>query len=76
MENIEVIEDAAENFLAGQFKLASMYLHGNWKKYVPLLIPLDLNEPVNLLRRFRELYDVAKTNKFLFATKDSQSRLY
>ena len=70
-ENIEVIEDEAEKFLAGQFKLA--YLHGKGKKYVPLLIPLDLIEPVNLLRRFRQLYGVAKTNKFLFATKGSQS---
>ena len=31
MENIEVIEDEAENFLAGQFKLAYMYLHGKGK---------------------------------------------
>ena len=43
MENIEVIEDEAEDFLAGQFKLAYMYLHGKGKKYVPLLIPLDFS---------------------------------
>ena len=66
---IEAVEDEAEQYLAGQFLLA--YLHGKGKKFVPVLIPKDATEALDILLRFRESYGIKEKNKFLFASKGS-----
>lgn len=69
-ESVESIEDPAEKFLVGQYKLA--YMAGKGKKYVPILIPLDLIEAVNILLLNRVNFNISPNNPFLFATKSSK----
>ena len=70
-ESTELIEDEAEKFLVGQYKLA--YMAGKGRKYVPVLIPLDLIEPVNILLSNRGKFGIVDDNIFLFATKSSNA---
>jgi len=68
---IEVIEDEAEKFLLGQFKL--VYIHGKRKKFVPVLVPNDLIQPIGVLIENRQNFGITDENLFLFATKSSNS---
>lgn len=70
-ENIEQVQDDAEKFLVGQFKLA--YMAGKGRNYVPILIPVDLIEAIKLLNLNRKAFGIVKSNIFLFATKSSKS---
>lgn len=70
-EQVENVEDAAEKFLVGQFKL--VYLKGKGKKFVPVLVPKDLVPGIRLLIQYRTLYGISAENPFLFATKSGKS---
>ena len=54
--DIEKIDDPAEKYLVGQYKLA--YLHGKGKKFVPVLIPNDLIKGIDVLLKFREEFGI------------------
>jgi hypothetical protein len=69
-ECVDNIEDPAEKFLVGQYKL--VYMAGKGKKCVPVLIPLDLLEAVNILLENRTNFNISPDNPFLFATKSSK----
>jgi len=68
--SVESIEDPAEKFLVGQYKLA--YMAGKGKKYVPVLIPIDLLEAINILLANRASANIQPENPFLFASKSSK----
>ena len=63
-EQVANVEDSAEKFLVGQFKLA--YLKGKGKKFVPVLVPKDLVPGIRLLIENRTLYGIPVNNPFLF----------
>lgn len=69
-ESVESIEDPAEKFLVGQYKL--VFMAGKGKKYVPILVPLDLIDAVNILLASRVNFNIPEGNPFLFATKSTQ----
>lgn len=70
-ESIEAIEDAAEKYLVGQFKL--VYLKGKGKKCVPVLVPNDLIDGMKIIYEHREAYGLTPENQFLFGTKGKKS---
>jgi hypothetical protein len=70
-EHVEKVEDPAEKLLVGQFKL--VYLKGKGKKFVPVLIPIDLVPGLQLLVKMRSKFGISDKNMFLFATKSSAS---
>nr|XP_022287160.1 uncharacterized protein LOC111099929 isoform X5 [Crassostrea virginica] len=70
-EQVANVEDSAEKFLVGQFKLA--YLKGKGKKFVPVLVPKDLVPGIRLLIENRTLYGIPVNNPFLFGTKSEKS---
>ncbi|KAL3870920.1 hypothetical protein ACJMK2_038948 [Sinanodonta woodiana] len=65
------IEDDAEKYLVGQFRLA--YLHGKGRKFVPVLLPEDTIEAIKLLVAQRQSHGIKENNIFLFGTKSSSS---
>lgn len=70
-DQIEKVDDPAEKYLLGKYKLA--YLKGKGKKYVPVLIPVDLIQAINLLNNDRHSFGIKQINIFLFATKYRKS---
>ena len=68
---VEKISDEAEKYLVGKYKLA--YLAGKGKKFVPVLIPIDLIPGIRLLKANREAFGILENNDFLFATKSRRS---
>ncbi|XP_062576294.1 uncharacterized protein LOC134238193 isoform X2 [Saccostrea cucullata] len=70
-ESVESVKDDAEKYLIGQYKLA--YMAGKGRKCVPVLIPNDLVQPIELLVSNRQAFGIGETNHFLFATKSSNS---
>lgn len=64
---VEKVEDPAEKYLLGKYKLA--YLKGKGRKYVPVLVPLDLVDSINILKKNRSKAKVSSKNMFIFATK-------
>ena len=70
-DQVETIDDEAEKYLTGRFKLA--YIHGKGKKFVPVLIPDDMVKAVNILVEDRQLYGIQSDNHFLFPTKNGVS---
>ena len=70
-EQVMKITDPAEQFLLGQYRLA--YLKGKGRKYVPVLVPVDLIDPIDILIRDRNAFGVKEENVFLFATKNGDS---
>ncbi len=68
-ELVEDVNDPAQKFLVGQFKL--IYLHGKGRKFVPNLVANDLVPAIRILVKYRQAYGIKDSNKFLFATKDS-----
>lgn len=68
-DQVENVEDAAEKFLVGQFKL--VYLKGKGKKFVPVLVPKV--PKIRLLIQYWTLYGISAENPFLFATKSGKS---
>ena len=66
---VEKVEDPAERFLLGQFRLA--YLHGKGKKFVPVLLPEDLVPATQLIQQHRHAAGIKDTNIFFFAPKRS-----
>ena len=69
--SIEKIQDKAQKYLVGKYKLA--YIAGKGRRHVPVLIPLDLIEPVKLLNSNRKSFGIPECNTFLFATKSSNA---
>lgn len=71
-EQVENVEDAAEKFLVGQFKL--VYLKRKKNKFVPVLVPKDLVPGIRLLIQYtcKTLYGISAENPFLFATKSGK----
>ena len=65
-EQIEKIEDPADQYLIGQFRLA--YLNGKGKKFVPVLMPEDLIAPLQVLVKYRAKHGI-KEDRTFFATK-------
>ena len=65
------IQDEAEQYLIGQYRLA--YIHGKGRKFVPILIPIDVIAAGHLLLKHREAHGVTPENIFLFPTKFSNS---
>ena len=55
--SIEKIQDKAQKYLVGKYKLA--YIAGKGRRHVPVLIPLDLIEPVKLLNSNRESFGIS-----------------
>jgi hypothetical protein len=70
-EEIQKVTDIGEQFLLGKFRLA--YLKGKGKKYVPVLIPTDLLEAIQVINRDRSKFGIREDNPFLFATKSGLS---
>ena len=70
-EEVGKIDDEAEKYLAGQFKLA--YINGKGKKFVPVLVPVDIVQAIELLTDARLDHGVCKTNGFLFPTRPGKS---
>lgn len=68
---VEAVEDEAEKYLYGRYKL--VYLHGKGKKYVPVLVPIDLMRPIEILLENREGFGITEDNMFLFGTKSSNA---
>ena len=70
-DDVEQVDDPAEKYLVGKFKIA--YLHGKGRKYVPVLVPTDLVEAIDILSRDRLAFGIQEDNLFLFATKSLTS---
>jgi chorismate mutase len=70
-DQVEKVTDPAEQFLLGQFKLA--YLKGKGRKYVPVLVPVDLITPISILNRDRKAFGIKEDNVYLFATRNGDS---
>ncbi|XP_062599435.1 uncharacterized protein LOC134260926 [Saccostrea cucullata] len=68
---IEKISDPAEKYLLGKFKLA--YLKGKGKKFVPVLVPVDLLPAISILTMNRSGFGIREENGFLFATRNGLS---
>lgn len=66
-DQVENIQDKAEKYLIGQFKLA--YLTGKGRKFVPVLISVDMMDAISLLVRKRQSCGISSANRFLFPTK-------
>lgn len=66
---IEKGDDPAEQYLIGKFKLA--YLRGKGKMFVPILVPIDLIDAINLLIEHRDIFGIPKDSIFLFSNKGS-----
>jgi len=67
---VENIDDPAKKILVGQYKLATMA--GKGKKYIPVLIQIDLLEAINILLANRANANISPENPFLFASKSSK----
>jgi len=67
----EQIDDPGQQYLVGQYKLA--YLRGKGRKYVPVLVLLDLITATHILNSDRHVLGINKENSFLFAKKNSMS---
>lgn len=65
-DQVEEIEDEAEKFLVGQFKLC--YILGKGKTFVPVLISNDIVPGIRLLVKERANYNIPESNNFVFAT--------
>lgn len=70
-ESIESIQDDAEKYLIGQYKL--VYIGGKGRKFVPVLVPNDLCPAMELLIKYRKDFGITDENGFLFATRSSMS---
>ncbi|ELT89778.1 hypothetical protein CAPTEDRAFT_203826 [Capitella teleta] len=70
-EQTEQVVHEAEKFLSGRFCLA--YLTGKGKKFVPVLIPTNLLEPIRELVAARASHGIPPSNMFAFATRHSDS---
>ena len=68
---LEEVDDEIEKYLIGKFHLA--YLTGKGRKYVPILIPNDVVEPLKQLVAARSSHGVPEMNPFVFGTKFSNS---
>ena len=56
-----------ESYLAGQFKLA--YLRGKGRPFVPVLVPVDCVEAIDILVENRAATGVTADNRFMFASR-------
>ncbi|XP_056015185.1 uncharacterized protein LOC125674959 [Ostrea edulis] len=70
-DEVEKISDPAEQYLVDNFKMA--YLKGKGRKYVPVLIPVDLIQAIDRISNDRRDFGIRKENPFLFATKNGFS---
>ncbi len=64
------LNDPGEMFLTSQFLLA--YIRGKGKKFVPVLVPNDCIEAIDILVNKRLEYGVRNSNIFVFASRASQ----
>ena len=65
----KTVNDSAVTYLVDQYLLA--YMPGKGKKYVPILIPKDCVQSVDILIERRFDYGIPKSNIFVFASKGS-----
>ena len=66
---IETVTDPGEHFLINQFLLA--YICGKGRKFVPVLVPNDCSQAIDILVEKREEAGISKCNVFVFASKGS-----
>ena len=72
---VEVVQDEAEKYLKGQYLLAYLSSKGK-KKFVPLLIPKDLCQPIQILVDHRTHHGIDGDNTFVFATRGDANHCY
>lgn len=66
-KEVKKIVDEGEQYLIGKYKL--VYLSGKGRKFVPVLVPLDIVKPIKILTEYRQAHGIKEDNHFAFATK-------